>query len=184
VATSDFSPQTDVLLDRADRYCVRRGSRLTSLRRQVLGFVLESPKPTGAYDLLDRLRVHHKGAAPPTVYRALEFLLEQGLIHKVERLSAFVGCVHGIEGDPEPASHGDHAHAHADMHAVQFLICKRCQRVTELNDAEIGQSLLRAARETGFSLSSATVEADGVCAACAAAAAVGVPVPTLQRDGN
>ena len=156
---ASFTPETTTLLDRAETICDRRGARLTDLRRHVLGLVLDSPKPAGAYDMLDMLRKHHKGAAPPTVYRALDFLLEQGLIHKVERLSAFVGCVHGIDEDEDEDAH---------HHAAQFLICKRCGRATELNDKEIGQALVRAARRSGFHLSSSTVEADGICAACAA----------------
>ncbi len=153
-----FSPETTDLLVRAETICDRRGARLTEVRRHVLGLVLESPRPAGAYDMLDKLRQHHKGAAPPTIYRALDFLLEQGLIHKVERLSAFVGCIHGIEEDEED----DHVH----HHAVQFLICQRCGQVTELNDHAIGKSLVRAAQGSGFTLLGSTVEADGICADC------------------
>lgn len=151
---ASFSPETTALLDRAEAICDRRGVRLTELRRHVLGLVLDSARPAGAYDMLDKLRQHHRGAAPPTIYRALDFLLEQGLIHKVERLSAFVGCVHGI--DDEAVHH----------HAAQFLICRQCGRVTELNEKEIGQVLVRAARRSGFHLGSSTVEAEGTCAAC------------------
>ncbi len=154
-----FTPETTALLDRAEAICGRRGARLTELRRHVLGLVLDSPRPAGAYDMLDRLRENHRGAAPPTVYRALDFLLEQGLIHKVERISAFVGCVHGIDDEEE-----------AHRHAVQFLICRRCGGVTELNETEIGQALVRAARRAGFQLGGSTVEAEGTCAACAVAA--------------
>jgi Fur family zinc uptake transcriptional regulator len=157
----EFTPTTQALLAQAETICLRRGTRLTSLRRQVLGLVIDSGKPTGAYDLLDRLRRLHRGAAPPTIYRALDFLLEQGLIHKVERLSAFVGCVHGIEDDDEDDTH---------LHAVQFLICKNCGGVTEMSDGAIGQALLHAARTHGFALSGSTVEAEGVCAQCRAAA--------------
>lgn len=154
-----FTPQTDALLDRAETVCDRRGARFTSLRRYVLGLVLDSPKPAGAYELLDRLREHEKGSAPPTVYRALDFLLEQGLIHKVERLSAFVGCVHGIEDE----AHAEHEHPHT----MQFLICQRCGRATELNDEAVGRALSKAARGSGFTLLGSTVEAEGICAACA-----------------
>ena len=152
-----FTRETTALLDRAEAICERRGSRLTELRRHVLGLVLDSPKPTGAYDMLDKLRQNHRGAAPPTIYRALDFLLEQGLIHKVERISAFVGCVHGIDDEEDEAHH----------HAAQFLICRHCHRVTELNEKEIGQALVRAARRAGFHLGGSTVEAEGICADCA-----------------
>ncbi len=164
-----FSSHTTLLLSQAAMLCDRRGSQLTDLRRKVLGLVLESDKPAGAYDLLDRLRVHHKGAAPPTVYRALDFLLDQGLIHKVERLSAFIGCVH--HGDDVPHDH---------HHAAQFLICKQCSRVIELEDARIDAALVEAARRAGFRLTTSTVEAEGLCAACltdtSATASMGRPV--------
>lgn len=159
----EFSVGTARSLAEADTICRNRGARLTDLRRQVLGLVLESAKPAGAYDLLEKLRAHHKGAAPPTVYRALDFLLEQGLIHKVERLSAFVGCVHG--GTPDHGcARGEH------LHAVQFLICNRCDQVTELSDPEIGRALARAAKAHGFAVTRSTIEADGVCGRCAEAA--------------
>lgn len=153
-----FPPEIEALLAQADTICNRRGARLTEMRRHVLGLVLASARPAGAYDLLDKLRVHHKGAAPPTIYRALDFLLEQGLIHKVERLSAYIGCVHGIEADEA----GHH-------HAVQFLICTECGQVQELSDTGIGKSLVRAAATSGFTMQASTVEADGVCADCTGA---------------
>ena len=150
-----FSPRTDTLLDRAGAICQARGARLTDLRRQVLGLILDAEAPTGAYDLLDRLRTTRHGAAPPTVYRALDFLLEHGLIHRVERLSAFVGCV-------------AHAPGEDAGHAAQFLICRTCGRVTELDDHELAHALADAAEKLGFTVNPATIEAEGMCAACAA----------------
>ena len=147
-----FSPGTEGLLDRAGQICDGRGVRLTDLRRQVLGLILDSESPTGAYDLLDKLRATRVGAAPPTVYRALDFLLEQGLIHKLERLSAFVGCI----------AHEDHDHA------AQFLICRSCGRVTELEDHRLAHALEDAAKRLGFTVGKATIEAEGQCARCAA----------------
>jgi Fur family zinc uptake transcriptional regulator len=146
-----FSPRTETLLDRASHICDSRGARLTELRRQVLGLILDRDAPTGAYDLLDQLRSTRHGAAPPTVYRALEFLLEQGLIHKLERLSAFVGCI----------AADDH------NHAAQFFICRTCGKVTELEDHELAHALEHAARRLGFTLGKATIEAEGQCADCA-----------------
>lgn len=146
-----FAPQTEALLDQAERICSGRGARLTELRRAVLGLILDRGAPTGAYDLLERLRESRTTAAPPTVYRALDFLLEQGLVHKLERLSAFVGCV-----------------AHEQDHAAQFLICRSCGRVTELEDHELAHALTDAASRLGFKIGKATIEAEGQCAACAA----------------
>ena len=151
-----FSPATETLLDRADAICAERGARLTELRRQVLGLILQADQPTGAYDLLDRLRATRQGAAPPTIYRALDFLLEHGLIHRLERLSAFVGCV-----APE-----DGAHEHP-AHAAQFLICRDCGRVVEIDDPVLAHALAEAASRAGFSVSKATIEAEGLCGACA-----------------
>jgi Fur family zinc uptake transcriptional regulator len=151
-----------VLLNRAEAICEHRGATLTELRRQVLGMILDAAAPTGAYELLDRLRQTRRGAAPPTVYRALDFLLEQGLIHRLERLSAFVGCVAGCTADPAGESHA---------HAAQFLICRNCGRVVEMQDHDVAGVLARVAKEAGFTISNATVEAEGLCSTCRSAAA-------------
>ena len=155
--TAEFSRRTEGLLDRAEAICERRGANLTELRRRVLGLVLDAVSPTGAYELLDRLRQTRRGAAPPTVYRALDFLLEQGLVHRVERLSAFVGCVAGCTADPDGESH---------THAAQFLICRECGRVIEMQDHHVSAVLARAAGDSGFAISSATIEAEGLCSTC------------------
>lgn len=152
----DFTPPTEARLARAALLCEGRGQKLTDLRRQVLGLILDSAAPAGAYDLLERLRAHRGAAAPPTVYRALEFLQEQGFVHRIERLSAFVGCIDTDE-------HGHH-------HAAQFLICRACGRVTEIEDHRLAHALADAARAIGFTVSGATIEAEGTCAGCAAAA--------------
>ena len=157
----EFSRRTEALLDRAETVCEHRGAKLTELRRHVLGLVLDTASPVGAYDLLDRLRQARRGAAPPTVYRALDFLLEQGLIHRVERLSAFVGCVAGCTAD--------HAEGESHTHAAQFLICRQCGRVIEMQDADVAAVLAKAAKEAGFSISGATIEAEGLCSTCRAA---------------
>ena len=143
-----FNPSTEILLDHAGRICESKGARLTDLRREVLGLILDSDAPTGAYDLLDRLRATRHGAAPPTVYRALEFLLEHGLVHKLESLSSYVGCVSDAD------------------HAAQFLICRTCGQVTELDDHELAHALEDAAKRLGFTVGKATIEAEGRCASC------------------
>lgn len=148
-AGEPFSRRTESLLARADAICDRHGTKLTDLRREVLGLILEAEAPVGAYDLLERLRRTRPGAAPPTIYRALEFLLTNGLIHRVERLAAFVGCVTDEEG-----------------HAAQFLICRSCGRVTELDDHDVADTLAAMARRVGFAVSGATIEAEGLCRDC------------------
>lgn len=139
-------------LDRAEERCGQRGAKLTALRRRVLELVWNSHAPVGAYALLDTLRGEGQNAAPPTVYRALDFLLEQGLVHRLERLNAYIGC-------PRPD----------DPHAAQFLICARCGRVAELEDAAIGRAIEAEARRLGFSVARQTVEVEGLCADCQSA---------------
>ena len=165
-----FTPRTETLLTRADDICSHRGARLTDLRRQVLGLILDAMQPTGAYELLDQLKTTRHGAAPPTVYRALDFLLEQGLIHRLERLSAFVGCIvhdeheHGTH--EHKAQHGAHEHGPHE-HGAQFLICRTCGRATEIDDHGLAHALEQAAQRLGFTVDKATIEAEGQCAACA-----------------
>jgi Fur family zinc uptake transcriptional regulator len=135
---------------RAEAACARRGVRLTAIRRDVLRLILQADEPIGAYALLDGLRALTGSGKPPTVYRALDFLLAQGLIHRVERLNAFVGC------------HDEAVH----QHAAQFLICHDCGRVAELEDAAVEAAIGAVARTQGFAPARVTVEVDGVCGAC------------------
>lgn len=137
-------------MTRADALCRERGARLTKQRRAVLRLLCESDRPLSAYELLDRLRTVVKNPAPPTVYRALDFLLEQGLVHKLESLHAYVGCAH-----PE------------HPHASQFLICADCGEVAELADTGIVQTLQAAGRAVGFRTKRPVVELLGTCAQCA-----------------
>jgi Fur family zinc uptake transcriptional regulator len=135
---------------RAERLCRDRGVRLTPQRRTVLELLCASEKPLSAYEILDRMRATTANPAPPTVYRALDFLLEQGLAHKLESLHAFVGC-----------SHPDHPHS------SQFLICSDCGEVNELEDDAIEQGLRKAEQATGFTTIRPIVELLGTCAQCA-----------------
>ncbi|HEV7266715.1 MAG TPA: transcriptional repressor [Falsiroseomonas sp.] len=152
-------PAVREAVDRAEAACVARGVQFTELRRQVLRLVLESPQPIGAYALLDRLRADRPGAAPPTIYRALDFLQEQGLVHRVERLNAFVGCA-------GPEAH--HSCGHGHDHPHQFLICGRCGATAEICDDRVAKAVAEAACAAGFVPSRTTVEVEGLCAACMA----------------
>ncbi len=144
-------------LEEAARACAREGGALTELRRQVLGLILEAGAPLTAYQLLDRLKETRKGAVPPTVYRALDFLLARRLIHKVESLNAFVPCI-------GPAHDG---------HQAQFLICRSCGSVTEIADEAVARALGEAASRLGFRPSSALIEVSGACVQCVRGAAGG-----------
>jgi len=133
----------------AENLCLQTGARLTPLRRTVLKLVWQGHKPLGAYDILQDLRKIRPGAEPPTVYRALEFLLSLGLIHRIERLNAYVGCAHPGE-----------------THEGQFLICRSCGRAAELHDASINKALVNSAVGAGFTLENPMVEVEGLCPSC------------------
>lgn len=139
----------DAQLDRAAAACAEQGAQLTVLRRRVLSLILAADAPLTAYQLLDRLKETRKGAVPPTVYRALDFLLAHRLVHKLERLNAFVPCVDG-----------------GHEHPAQFLICGQCGTVTEIEDAAAASALEHAAEREGFHPRNTVVEIEGTCAAC------------------
>jgi Fur family transcriptional regulator, zinc uptake regulator len=139
----------DEQIKRAEQICDYHGAQLTELRRSVLSLILCSEKPATAYQLLDRLRETHKGAVPPTIYRALNFLMAQKLIHKIERLNAFIPCT-------------DTGHPHS----VQFLICRECGAVTEIEDRGAVRAVATAARRQGFHPVETIVEIEGTCTAC------------------
>ncbi len=136
-------------LQSAEEVCTRRGARLTALRRRVLELVWDSHAPVGAYDILERLFSLGRRAAPITVYRALDFLMDHGLVHRLASLNAYVGC--GSSGAP---------------HNAQFLICKACGTAAELNDARIDRAIARGAARTGFTVGGSVVEIRGLCPDC------------------
>jgi len=133
----------------AEAVCARRGARLTPTRKRVLELIWHNHKPVGAYDLLHALQQERRGAAPPTVYRALEFLQEQGLIHRIEFLNAYMGC-----DDPE------------NPHVGHFLVCRVCGNAIELTDERIEDTISESARSLGFAAEQSMVEIKGVCADC------------------
>ena len=141
-------------LAEAETLCAERGARLTDLRRRVLELVWTSHEPVGAYDILSRLGGDGRRAAPPTVYRALEFLLEQGLVHRIESLNAFIGCA-----SPKAP------------HSGQFLLCTGCGTATEIDDTGVQAALAQAAGSVGFRPGHVTLEIKGLCRHCAGKAA-------------
>ena len=136
-------------LDRAGAICNQRGTKLTPLRRRVLQLVWGGHKPLGAYEILDTLKAERRGAAPPTVYRALDFLLQHGLVHRIESLNSFVGC-------PDPWK----------PHGGQFLICRSCGLTAELNDRRIDQAIRNSANQAGFTVGKPMIEIEGLCPHC------------------
>ena len=134
----------------AEAQCLAQGLRLTPIRRQVLAVLLGSHQPIGAYEIMERLSPRGPRPAPITVYRALEFLRDNGLIHRIESRNAFIACVHN----------------HASAEPVVFLICERCGTVGEAASAEVAATLRSAARAAGFTPKSPVIEIAGVCAHC------------------
>lgn len=148
-ANTPCSPKdVETFLAEADRLAARKGQRLTRIRRKVLQLLLENSEPSKAYDLLANL--DGEGAAkPPTVYRALDFLQEVGLAHKIESLNAFVACGH--------TSHS---------HSAVFLICDHCGSAEELHAVATSQALAEETEAAGFQLERAVIEARGTCRKC------------------
>jgi len=132
-----------------EQRCRQRGLRLTPTRKRVLELVLSTDGPVKAYDLLDQLKTEQPNAAPPTIYRALEFLLEHHFIHRLESLNAFVSCFHP-----------------AESHQGQFLICDECQSVIEIHEPALTRSLRQAAEREGFHPSRQVLEIYGRCHDC------------------
>ena len=136
-------------LSRAEYLCRKRGVRLTPLRRQVLEQIWQSHEAVKAYELIHRMSSEDHTVKPPTVYRALDFLLAQGLIHRVESLNGYVGCT-----DPEHEHH------------YLLLICRDCGLVIEVENLVIQQALVEQARRQGFELERQVLEGHGRCAHC------------------
>ncbi len=152
-AVHSHSPQPDRLLREVASACASRGLRFTPLRRRVLELIARAHRPVKAYDLLAELRDEREGAAPPTVYRALDFLIEHGFIHKLESINAYTGCHHPSE-----------------PHAVPFFICDVCDAATEVCDGSVATLLVDQARAIGFTPQAQTLEVHGVCRHCSTAA--------------
>jgi len=137
-------------LEHAERICADRSQNLTPIRRHVLRALLSSHRPLGAYEVIEELARVMPRPAPITVYRALDFLMQNGLVHRIESRNAFLAC--GRE--------------HDDASAVAFLICECCGSVGEIPATAVAQSLSDAARQTGFTPKLSVVEITGVCGHC------------------
>ena len=134
----------------AESLCAQRGQRLTPMRRQVLAALLGSHRPLGAYELIERVDAKEGRPAPITIYRALDFLMENGLVHRIESRNAFIACVHSHAGDAP----------------VVFLLCERCGTVGESHAAAIAESVKAASRAAGFTPKSPVIEITGICSHC------------------
>jgi Fur family zinc uptake transcriptional regulator len=134
----------------AEAQCTARAQRLTPIRRQVLEALLQSHNPLGAYEIIERMANKKGRPAPITVYRALDFLRGNGLVHRIESRNAFVAC----------------GHNHAREDPVVFLICERCGAVGEASGGAVAEALRASSRAAGFSPKTPLVEIVGICAHC------------------
>lgn len=147
---SGFPAAIEAALTQAEQHCRARHGSLTELRRNVLGLIYEHHAPVGAYELIQQLgRLTERTIGPPTVYRALDFLVDMGLITRVLSRNAFVACDH-----PDT------------RHQCMFFICHGCGTTTELVDSKLDRLLLRDAAAIGFTPERRVVEVKGLCRAC------------------
>jgi Fur family zinc uptake transcriptional regulator len=137
-------------LARAEALCAKRGERLTAMRRHVLEVLAASHKPIGAYEIIDAVAARGPRPAPITIYRALDFLSAQGLVHRIESRNAFLACINN----------------HASGAPVVFLICEKCGEVGEAPSGAVTDSLNAAAKSAGFAPKSRVIEITGVCRHC------------------
>ena len=153
-ASHDHQQCVKTALTTAERLCIERGVQLTSIRHQVLELIWESHKAVKAYDLLDKLKLTLQAAKPATIYRALDFLLEQGLVHRVESLNAFVGC-----------------RCSGSQHEQLLLICKQCHEVEERTANLVMSALSQELKDASFIGHSKAIEIHGICNRCSTLAA-------------
>ncbi len=143
-------PNIDARLAEAEQLCASSGARLTPLRKEVLQLILNAAGPIGAYDLLAQIKsASDRPAAPPTVYRSLDFLLEKGLIHRLTSINAYIPCCHPREG-----------------HQAAFLICTECHVVKEASAQGLLQQLDQLAASDQFTAHHSIIEISGKCQQC------------------
>lgn len=140
---------TDNLVLKARAICEQNGARFTAIREKVFRLMAESQGSQGAYELLELLKSTEPAAKPATIYRALDFLTEQGFIHKVESSNAFMLCQHFEK-----------------HHPAQLLICEQCGNITELHSASLQSEFSKQAAAQGFHIHRQTIEARGTCRQC------------------
>ncbi|EIY9463083.1 zinc uptake transcriptional repressor Zur [Vibrio vulnificus] len=138
------------LVEQIEGICSARGVRLTPQRKRVFELICSNSRASSAYELLEQLKESEPQAKPPTVYRALEFLMEQGFIHRVESTNSFISC----------------CSCNANQHFFQLLICDKCGDVVELQDDTLISLLANNAEKYGFKLTNQVVETHGTCKTC------------------
>lgn len=148
-ASHDHTACIDKAIRQAERLCTERGAQLTPIRHKILELIWESHQAVKAYDLLERIKPFNVSAKPATVYRALDFLIEQKLIHRVESMNAFIGC-NRLES----------------KHDLLLLICESCHEIEERPAIKVMDSLTHELSSAGFTPHRQSIEIHGVCRRC------------------
>lgn len=138
--------KTKATIARIENKMHAKGERFTAPRRQVMAALLEFDGTAKAYDLVESMG----DVKPMTVYRALDFLVAQGLAHRIESLNAYAAC----------------AESHCAHKDSQYLICEKCESVEELHNHAIDDFIAQSLAKTGFKTQSKTIEIHGLCKQC------------------
>lgn len=139
----------DSALAVAEKICQKKSLRFTPTRRMVFSLLWQKHTPSGAYEILEMAKKKGYRAAPITIYRALDFLIENGLAHRLATTNSYIGCSCG-----------------GGKHHGVFLICRNCGRVLELNATELIKKFKHSAMDTGFKIKSSSIEIEGICPIC------------------
>ncbi|MDR2033287.1 MAG: transcriptional repressor [Helicobacteraceae bacterium] len=135
----------------AENLCADNKTRLTLLRRKALEILLNAKTPLKAYDIIELMRDEGKRVTPATIYRVLEFLLDSGLVHRINALSAYAPCANPQNGG---------------RHSLVMFVCSKCKKVEEIDDDALNQSMRARLDQLGFSLQEGSVEMEGECKTC------------------
>lgn len=137
-------------ISRVVEICKENNLVFTEIRQKVFEIIIEHTKPIKAYEILDDLtKILGKSSHPPTVYRAIDFLIENGFIHKLNSINSYVGCFH-------PKIHKE----------CYFLICKKCNIYQECCDKNLTDNIFKTADKRDFIVSNTTLEIEGHCQGC------------------
>ncbi len=136
-------------LQKAEEICQEKGLRFTEIRKKIFRLILENKAPIKAYEILDVLKKKDKSVKPPTVYRALDFLLESGIAHRLASLNSYVGCSH-------PQKHKQ----------CYFLICSNCHKAVECCNSKLLKAIDATTQEVNFVVETVSLEVVGKCQEC------------------
>lgn len=139
------------MIKELENLCKEKGMRYTLPRRLTLEVIAASPRPIGAYDVIDEIGKIADRPKPTTVYRAIDFLQQCGFIHRIESLNAFMAC------------HAGHSHE-----GSQFIVCNECSKVVEIHLYRLPKDLKKIVDDADFKIAHWNTEIHGTCQECQA----------------